>query len=76
MVSQPPSQFCSWLPYAGKMAASMVAAIWTQTESHVTTDSHVGNKGSWAFTETAQGLINDEPWNLWHLTESSLTANF
>ena len=36
--------------HTGKMTASVVAAISIQTDSHVTTDSHVGNQGSWAFT--------------------------
>ena len=41
--------------HTGKMAASAVAAICTQIDSHVTTDSHVGNKGSWAFTLNCSG---------------------
>ena len=40
--------------HTGKMAASMAAAICTKTDSHVTTDSHVGNKGSWAFPDASR----------------------
>ena len=42
--------------HTGKISASMAAAICTQTDSHVSTDSHVRNKGSWAFTVNCSGI--------------------
>ena len=34
----------------------LIVAIRTQTDSHVITDSHVGNKGSWAFAGNCSGI--------------------
>ena len=43
--------------HTGRMAASMAAAICTQTaDRHATTDSHVGNKASWAFAVNCTGI--------------------
>ena len=33
-----------------------IAAICTQTDSHVTTEGNKGNKGSWAFTVNCSGI--------------------
>ena len=45
-----------------KMAASYshhLYKVW-QTDSHVTTDSRVGNKGSWAFTVNCSGIKHSQ----------------